>query len=291
VLKSGLYLAGVVAVLFGAVAAHAADQHVFWEVSGKHNTVYLMGSVHVLKSTDAALPPVVDAAYRDAEAIIEELDPFAAATEMSTAPVLALQALPEGQTLATVLGPALHDRLRKEAALLQIDTAPLARRQPWYAALLVLQARLAQGGFSSADGVDHQIALRAQRDGKPLRGLETAVEQLAVFAGMSMEEQREFLRGMLDEQDMASELEAITLAWRRGDLEKLEALLRSGVEESPRFFKALTTDRNLHWLPQIEAMLADPRDDYLVITGALHMVGEEGLVELLRRKGYKVDRK
>jgi uncharacterized protein YbaP (TraB family) len=96
---------------------------------------------------------------------------------------------------------------------------------------------------------------------------------------------------MLDEQDMAGDLEEITAAWRRGDLAKLESLLRSGVEESPAFFKALTTDRNLRWLPQIEAMLAHPEDDYLVVTGALHMVGEEGLVELLRRKGYKVERK
>lgn len=273
------------------MAALAADQQVFWEVAGRHNTVYLMGAVHVLKSTDARLPDVAESAYRDAETIIQELDPFAAAAEMGGVAALALQSLPEGQTLAGVLGTALHERLQKESASLQINMDFLARKQPWYVALLVLQTRLAQGGFSAVDGVDHQIALRAQRDSKPLRGLETAVEQLAVFAGMSMDEQREFLRGMLDEQDMASDLEEITAAWRRGDLAMLESLLRSGVEESPEFFKALTTDRNMRWLPQIEAMLADPEDDYLVVTGALHMVGEQGLVELLRRKGYKVDRR
>jgi uncharacterized protein YbaP (TraB family) len=282
---------GLIAALLGPVAVHAADQHVFWEVSGRHNTVYLMGSVHVLKSSDAKLPDIVDAAYHDAETIIEELDPVAAAAEMGGARALALQSLPEGQTLAAVLGPALHERLRQESALLHIDTGLLADRQPWSVALLVLQARLAQAGFNPVDGVDHQIALRAQRDGKPLRGLETAVEQLAVFADMSMDEQREFLDTMLDEQDMAADLEEITTAWRRGDLEKLESLLRSGIEESPRFFTALTTGRNLRWLPRIEAMLADPRDDYLVVTGALHMVGEEGLVEMLRRKGYTIKRR
>jgi uncharacterized protein len=290
-LKLRFLFAAVVAGLFGSVVAQAADQHVFWEVAGRHNTVYLMGSVHVLKSTDAKLPNVVEAAYRDAETIIEELDPFAAAAEMGGVAVLTLQALPEGQTLAAVLGPELHERLQKEAVSLQINTDLLSRQQPWYVALLVLQARLVQGGFSSADGVDHQIALRAQRDSKPLRGLETAVEQLGVFAAMSMDEQRDFLRTMLDEGDMAGEVEEITAAWRRGDLKKLEALLREGVEESPRFFQALTTDRNRKWLPQIEAMLADPEDDYLVVTGALHMVGEEGLVELLRRKGYRIKRR
>jgi uncharacterized protein len=279
-------------VMAGFVSATAhADQHVFWEVSGQHNTVYLLGSVHVLKSTDAALPDVAEAAYLDAETVIEELDPFAAAAEMGGVAALALQALPPGQTLAGVLGAELHERLRKEAASLHIETDILARKQPWYVALLVMQARLVQGGFNSADGVDHQIALRAQRDSKPLRGLETAIEQLSIFAGMSLGEQREFLRSTLDEGNVADEVEAITAAWRKGDLAKLESLLRSGAEESPEFFKALTTDRNQRWLPQIEAMLADPQDDYLVVAGALHMVGEQGLVELLRRKGYSIKRR
>jgi uncharacterized protein len=286
-----LLFAGIMAGLFGPVAAHAADQHVFWEVAGRHNTVYLMGSVHVLKSTDAALPVVAESAYLDAEAIFQEIDPFTAAAEMGGVAALALQALPEGQSLAKVLGPELYAGLQKQSALLHINTDALARKQPWYVALLVLQSRLALGGFSSVDGVDYQIAQRAQRDSKPLRGLETTVEQLAVFAAMPMDDQREFLRGMLEEEDMARDLEEITAAWRHGDLQKLESLLRSGAAESPAFFKALTTDRNLRWLPQIEAMLADPEDDYLVVTGALHMVGEDGLVELLRRKGYTVNRK
>lgn len=156
---------------------------------------------------------------------------------------------------------------------------------------MVMQQRLTQAGFSSTDGYDYQIAARAQRDNKPLQGLETAVDQLSIFASMSLAEQCKFLRDTLDEADVGKEVAEITAAWRRGNLRKLEALLRGGIEESPEFFKALTTDRNLRWLPQIEAMLADPHDDYLVITGALHMVGDMGVVELLRRKGYKVRRR
>ena len=65
----------------------------------------------------------------------------------------------------------------------------------------------------------------------------------------------------------------------------------AGHKESPALFRKLTTDRNLKWLPQIEKMLQDPKNDYLVVTGALHMVGSDGLVELLRRKGYRVEQK
>ncbi|MEO6081253.1 MAG: TraB/GumN family protein [Steroidobacteraceae bacterium] len=280
----------VIAGLLWSLTAHA-DEHVFWEVSGKHNTVYLLGSVHVLSNTDRALPAVADAAYLDAESIVEELDVFAAASEMSGGAALSLQTLPEGQMLAAVLGPELHARLQKAAAPLHIDTDFLTRMQPWFVAMMITQARLTQGGFNATDGVDFQIALRAQRDRKPLRGLETAVEQLSLFAAMSLADQREFLRATLDESDIAAQVAEIAAVWRRGDLKRLESLLRQGAEESPEFFKALTTDRNLRWLPQIEAMLADPKDDYLVVTGALHMVGDMGMVELLRRKGYKVERR
>jgi hypothetical protein len=124
-----------------------------------------------------------------------------------------------------------------------------------------------------------------------MRGLETAVEQLSILASMSPEEQRRFLEATLDEADTVQQLRTITEAWRSGDLPRLEELLRQGAAESPGFFRRLVVERNLRWLPQIEKMLADPADDYLVVTGAAHMLGEEGLVELLRRKGYKVTRR
>jgi uncharacterized protein len=290
VLKARSLFVSLLGLLWSS-ATLADGQHVFWEVTGKHNTVYLLGSVHLLHSTDRALPAVTEAAYLDAETIVEELDIFAAAAEMSGGAALALQVLPEGKTLAGVLGPELHAQLQKVAAPLHIDTDFMTRMQPWFVAMQVTQARLMRAGFSPLDGVDYQLALRAQRDSKPLRGLETATEQLSVFANLMLDEQREFLRATLDEPDVAKELTKITDVWRRGDLAQLEALLRTGAAESPEFFKALTTDRNLRWIPQIEVMLAHPQDDYLVVTGALHMVGDDGLVELLRRKGYKVERK
>jgi uncharacterized protein len=278
------------ALLWWGVAA-ADGESVFWEVSGKHNTVYLLGSIHLLPSGDRSLPGVTEAAYLDAEKIVQELDIVAASADLAGGAALSLQTLPAGQTLAGVLGSELHGRLQKAAAAVFIDVDYLSRMQPWYVALTLMQARLQRSGFNPADGVDYQIAMRAQKDRKPLQGLETAVEQLAVFAKMSMGEQREFLGATIDDTDMGGEIAEIVAAWRRGDLQQLESLLRSGAEESPEFFKALTTDRNLKWLPKIETMLADPKDDYLVVTGALHMVGDDGLVELLRRKGYRIVRK
>ena len=285
------FVPGLLFALLCTGAQADEGKHVFWEVTGRHNTLYLLGSVHMLHNTDRALPPVTEAAYLDAETIVEELDLLAAPADIAGSAGLALQTLPQGKTLAGVLGAELYARLQKAAASLHIDTDFLAGMQPWYVAMLLTQTRLLRQGFSPMDGVDYQIAERARRDGKPLRGLETAVEQLSLFANLSLEEQRDFLRATLDEPDAARELADITAAWRRGDLSLLESLLRKGADESPAFFKALTTDRNLRWLPELEKMLADPVNDYLVVTGALHMVGDNGLVALLRRQGYKVERK
>jgi uncharacterized protein YbaP (TraB family) len=156
---------------------------------------------------------------------------------------------------------------------------------------MVSSLRLMQAGYSPQDGVDYQIAERAHRDGKPIEGFETAVQQLGFFASMPMDQQRQFLAATLEESESATELRRITDAWRRGDLAALEALLKEGMDEAPELFSKVVTGRNRNWLPRIEQMLADPAQDYLVVTGALHMIGSQGLVELLRAKGYRITRK
>jgi uncharacterized protein YbaP (TraB family) len=168
----------------------------------------------------------------------------------------------------------------------------ISRMQPWYVATLVSSARLASAGYNPRDGVDYQLAERAHRDNKPIEGLETAAQQLAFFAGLSMAEQNRFLAATLEEADSAAELRAITAAWRRGDLAELERQLKSGMEESPELFQQIVVERNRNWLPRIEEMLAEGTDrDYLVVTGALHMIGPQGLVELLRARGHRITRK
>ncbi len=283
-------LASIALALLPGAAARADGQHVFWEVAGRHNTVYLLGSVHVLHADDHALPPVTEAAYADAEVLVEEMDPFAASGDMPGAEVHALQFLPGGQTLAPLLGAELNARLGTVAKSLGLDPDQLDGMQPWYVATQIILQRQMKAGFTPEDGVDYQIAVRARRDAKPIVGLETVAEQLGFFARMSMQEQRQFLADSLDDDDQ-QELRELTEAWRRGDLAALEADLAQSMAELPELFGKVVVQRNRNWLPRIEQMLADPTQDYLIVTGALHMVGPQGLVELLRARGYHITRK
>lgn len=284
-------LAGIVLAMLPGAAAHADGQHVFWEVAGQHNTVYLLGSVHVLRADDRALPSVTEAAYVDAEVLVEEMNPFTAQEEMSGAQVQALQLLPKGQTLGALIGVELYDRVSEVAAGLGLVPAQFETLQPWYVAVLISAQRQVQAGYTPEDGVDYQIALRARRDAKPIVGLETAAEQLAFFASLSMAEQRNFLADSLEDSGDQKELRDLTEAWRRGDLAALETVLAQAMTDLPELFGKVIVQRNRNWLARIEQMLADPEQDYLVVTGALHMVGPQGLVELLRARGYRITRK
>ena len=77
-------------------------------------------------------------------------------------------------------------------------------------------------------------------------------------------------------------------AWRTGDAPKLAALLSEEYQQFPALYQSLVTERNRHWEPQIQQMLHD-KDNYFVVVGALHLVGQGGLLELLRKDGYKIE--
>jgi len=265
-----------------------ADQHhILWEVKGRHNTVYLLGSVHVLKPGDSAVPAEALRAYSLSRILVLELDLSATDMEQSLVATTAeLAMLPEGETLASALGPELYAKFKVRAAAAGLDADLIQRFQPWFAAMSLEQAELLKAGFDIESGVDMQFAQRAQTDGKQIVGLETLEDQLGIFAHLTAQQQRDYVRATLAEADTnANEANEIVRAWQSGDTVKLQKLLREETRESPELFRKLTVDRNRKWLPRIEQMLADD-DNYLVIVGALHLIGHDGVIDLLQRDGY-----
>jgi uncharacterized protein YbaP (TraB family) len=264
----------------------ADGHHIFWEVKGRHNTLYLLGSVHMLKPDDSALPPEALRAYTQSKTLVMELDLNGGGLEGSLAGETDMALLPEGQTLSMQLGPELYAKFKTHATAVGLDTDIVEHFQPWFAAVMLEQFQLGKAGFDASSGVDMQFAQRAQVDGKPIIGLETMTEQLSIFSTMSVQQQREFLRSTLDESDSdASETEEVVQAWKNGDTARLERLMRAQTQDSPELYRKLTVDRNRKWLPRIEQMLHDD-DNYLVIVGALHLIGRDGVIDLLEHQGY-----
>jgi len=273
--------------------AGAREPGLLWAVEGQQNTVYLLGSVHLLRDADQlGLPGAAEAAYADAERLVMEIDlddpavasPVAMISEMQRSALL-----PAGSTLREVLGSD-HAAIATQAAHAGLDLAMLDGFAPWFVATLLLQAELAGRGFRPELGVEQRIAERALRDGKPIEGLETPAEQFAVLARLPLPLQKRFLQMTLEEtESIDSDLERMLEAWRTGNAEALAELLSDGYEEFPELYGPLTEQRNRAWVEEIGALL-DDADDYLVVVGALHLVGRDSVVDLLRRRGYEVTR-
>jgi uncharacterized protein YbaP (TraB family) len=195
---------------------------------------------------------------------------------------------PQGQSLQQQLGPEVYGKLVAEVRPLSVDPALLNRFKPWFAAITLTQLQMMQLGFDPASGVEQRLTRRAGADRKPIQGLETAREQLEIMARLPEKQQREFLLYSLEDAErMASELDDLLSAWRRGDAARMGKLLQQGFDEYPDLYRPLTVERNRKWVPQIEQLL-DDEDDYLVVVGALHLVGKDSVIDLLERKGYKL---
>ncbi|HQW09355.1 MAG TPA: TraB/GumN family protein [Steroidobacteraceae bacterium] len=279
-------LALFVVAATSAAAAHADSAGPVWSIHRPGGgTVYLAGSVHVLDTARSRLPPAFDAAWRDAERIVmeldmDDLDPAAAAA------FLAANATIEGDgNLRTLLGAERFVRVDAQARALGLPLDSVAQLEPWAVALALTQLQLVKLGLDPQQGVEQQLTARARAEGKPIAGLESIDEQLGILDGLSYTDQARFLELTAAESDsISAELDGILAAWRRADTAALERLLLVEYERLPTLYRPLVTDRNRRWLPQIEALLARP-DDTLVVVGALHLVGPDGLLALLRERG------
>lgn len=265
----------------------AAEHHTLWSVQGKTNTVYLLGSVHFLSPSEQ-LPPAMDAAYKEAEALLMEIDMDDLDPLQAQRVTLELGTLPPGQSLEQEIGPQAYAKFSAQARELGLDPALLNRFRPWLAALTLVQLHLVKMGLDPNAGVERRLSERAVRDGKEIRGLESLEQQLGMLAGMPQKLQREFLMYSMEDADRATqEIDSMIAAWRRGDAQGLAKLLAEGFERYPEIYRPLTVNRNQKWVPQLEELL-DDKEDYLVVVGALHLVGKGSVIELLERKGHKV---
>ncbi len=284
--RAGLSL--LLAALLSSQLARA-DSAV-WSLQGEHNTVYIAGSVHALPADDADLPSTIERAYADAEALVmeldmDDLDPAEAATFM-----LQRGTLPADQSLASVLSAAQYAAAAQAAEQLGLPPAILDRLEPWVVTLVLTQAALAQSGYDPMLGVDQQLAAKAQADGKQITGLETLSEQLSLFDDQDYQAQAKFLALSSDDIGaMKSELATLLDGWRNGKLDALEAELQREFAGAPELYRALLSQRNANWVPKILA-LRQGTDDYLVLVGALHLVGQDGLIALLEQRGFKLSR-
>jgi len=275
-------LAGLLLAVSGCGASTAAP---VWEITGTTNHIVLLGSMHYLRAADYPLPTEVTRAYAEADVLLMELD-LDDLDPAQTQTLVAERAIdPEGRTLRDLLGDTEYQLSRERAAQLDIELDDLQRFEPWYAAVLITQIRLAQLGFDPLLGMESRLLADAQRDAKPIQGLESVGEQLAALDTLPPEAQRAFLLTTLEEATaIDSEIDSLVSAWRTGDTERLQTEMLSSLEAQPELYEQLIVARNRRFAARIAALRNDGRD-YLVVVGTLHLVGKDSIPALLASEG------
>jgi hypothetical protein len=286
-LRRWLPVFGLLAVLSHGMAA---AEPALWAVDGRSNTVYLFGSVHLLPEGSFEIAGDLQRAYRNAALVCLEVDVGSLSPAEMTSITLARAVDPEGRGLFDLLGPSAG-RVREAAAAADIELAPYAAFEPWFVGLTVSLLALQQHGYAADHGVEQVIQRAAQRDGKPGCGLETLDEQLGLLDNLPDTEQQDMLLQSLEEAARIDrEMKQLFKAWQEGDVELLARQLDAEFADFPELADQLIYARNERWATQI-AELLDRSDDVLVVVGALHLVGDRGLPAMLKRRGFRIERR
>ena len=281
----------ILLVLLSVLAAPVlADGHpvTMWRIDGATNSVYLLGSIHLLREHDHPLPTVIDTAYEDAEVLVMELDMDDLDPVYTQAAFNRAGVLRDGRTLKDLMGDELYAEAERAARAVDIPIELLAQSEPWLAAMTVELMALYRIGFNPMYGVEMTMTTRATRDGKPIEGLETVDEQLSFLDGLPLDVQNEMLLQTLRESaGLREQIDELILAWRHGDIATLDDGLLESIAEESELHDVLIVQRNRRWVDAILEWL-DDEQDYLVIVGALHLVGDDGVPALLEQRGIGI---
>jgi len=288
----GLWLLPPVAVAAQSAAAApaAAAKHLAWRVSkGPRTVAFLVGSIHVLTTKAYPLPPVFDTVFEQSATLVEEVDLGASGDVSALLPTAAGAVFTDGQTLRTVLDAATFAQVEAKVAATGLPIALVERMKPWLVAMLLVVPELSRAGFDPAQGLDRHYFDRARDAGRPVRGLETAAYQVERLNGLPLSVQIDMLKATLDDVEaQVRSVDTIVTAWRGGDLATLERLLLQSFRESPAIYQRLLVDRNRDWVPKIAQCVAEPAP-CLVVVGAAHLLGADGLVTLLGAAGFTLE--
>lgn len=258
-----------------------------WTVKAAQSTLYLLGSTHLLKQEHFPLPPEIYHALERSDRVVFEVHPGTLAPEHTASITLHMGLYPEGHTLKSQMSPEAYAKVH---SALQKRGYPVDRFQafkPWLLALTIASAELQKLGFDPAIGVDRHVFEQAQLAGKEIEGLETFEQQMGFFDGMSSTTQERFLLQSLEELAVLhTEVNQIVQAWVQGNALGL-AVMGESMKKFPEVYASLMTRRNARWLGQIDSFLQE-KETYLVVVGVLHLLGDDGLVAMLRDKGFRV---
>ena len=266
-----------------------SPKHCLWLVKTPQNkNIYLLGSLHVLRSEAYPLAETITEAYRQSQKVVFETDLAALADPATQNNMITMGLYPEGQTLFQNISSEMQRALKKKMTNLEMPLEHFARFKPWFMAVSLALMELQRLGFSIEYGIDVHFYGKATIDNKEIGFLEPVDFQFELLGKMNAQDQSAFLGQTLKDLDIAAQMADDMLKyWKKGDADKLYALLFKSFEDYPQIENRLIGQRNLKWVKKIEEMMVEDKN-IIVIVGAGHLIGPGSVVALLKQKGYRV---
>jgi len=293
-MKRGALIALIAAALALALppaAADRADQPAaapfLWQVHGPKARHFLLGSVHLLPPAATPPPPALDAAYAATRLLVVETELDALATPEVQGRLLGAAREDRPGGLEARIGKKLYGKLQARAKDLGMPTPVCADLRAWFCALALELYPLQQAQFSVVHGIDQRYFGLAREDARPVVGLETPEFQVALFAQMGDALSKQMLAATLDEATYESQTpEELFRVWRTGDVGALELMIRDLRKRYPELYARILADRNRAWVAPLAERLKQ-EVPALVVVGAAHLPGADGLLALLKEAGFE----
>jgi Uncharacterized protein conserved in bacteria len=288
--RCAVALLGLIVFLAGCsnLGSFSKSKSALWRIRGEHNVVYLLGSVHILPKNVYPLHPALERAFADSQRVAFEVDIGRATGGQVRQAFGEIGTYPRGDDLSHHVSPLTLQIVKLACAQLGVSYEKAKRFKPSLLAELLTLRYTELAGFREDLGVDIYFYHRAKALNKPIFGLETVSDQANVLLQDEKKGEQHllFTIGSLPEYKIA--LNEMVEAWRNGQVDVLDRFLNQDESNDPEMFYRMFAKRNARWLPQIERLTRE-NFNCLVIVGAGHLVGNHGLIETLRQRGYRIE--
>lgn len=260
-----------------------------WKISKNGNEFYLGGSIHILRPNDYPLPMEFENAFSKASTLVLETD-LGIVNSPSFGQKLMMQSmLKNGQTLKTILSKKVYQQLEKECMKVGLPLSQMQMMKPSMVIMTLTVMNLQRIGLTG-EGVDKNYYNHAKSSNMKFKYLESVEKQLKLLTTLGEGAENEFVQYSLNDiKNMKEDIEKLIMAWKKGDKSSMVKQIKEMKKQYPKIYHDMMVERNNSWIPSLMSYLND-KEKEMVIVGALHLYGKDGLLNLLKKKGCKVER-
>jgi len=278
----------ILLVLAITIFAPCLGQTSVWKVTGKGTTMYIGGTIHMLRPQDHPIPVEFDSAYSRSELVVLEAD-IGKLEDPSVAQELLRKAMyNDTTTLRDVLSKEVYDQLEQEFSKFNVPLATMEKFKPSIIIITLTLFSMQQLEISD-EGVDKKYYLKAKEDEKMLHFFETVDDQIDMIVNMGEGMEDEFvLNSLKDNKSIEELLPELIATWRNGTAKTLLKQLKEMQKDYPDIYRLLVQERNNKWMPKIENYFNDEVIE-LILVGALHLHGKDGILNQLKKSGFTVE--